>query len=511
MTRGAPGPALPGLVACVVLVRAATWLLAGERYGFMSDELYFLDAARHPAAGYVDFPPMVAWWAAALTALGWDTVAGLRGVATALGIAVTLLGVDLTRRLGGGRLACWITALVLLFAPGFASVQSVFTMNVIEQFWWLAAFWLVVRDRAGDAPWALPLTGVVLGLGVLTKLSVGALALALLLAALLVDRALFRRRETWIGVGFAVLVASPFLLWQVAEGWPFVEFVGAYNSTPPRAMVLQRPLLGLLLTMNPAFFIVWFPGAIAALVSRDPGLRLIGTTAWLCLALFVAAGVKFYFAVPVFAVFGVAGALAWERWLRMPGRVGLRTALLVLLASGALALPTAAPLLPAPALQRLADFLQRQESGGVPDGAVDIERYFPHFAEMHGWPELVALTAEAWRALPVQRRAGAVIYASHYGQAGALNRLDAADALPEAHGRHMSYHLWSRGIALERGLFVGFEAAELEALFGTVEPVARLDCRRCMAREQGLSVFYVEAPRLPPAQLHARLRRYDFF
>jgi 4-amino-4-deoxy-L-arabinose transferase-like glycosyltransferase len=109
--------------------------LAGSQYGYLSDELYFLDAARHLDLGYVDFPPAIAWVMAAVTGLFGSDILVLRTVACALGIAVTVLAVDLTRLLGGGRLAQWLTALVVLFAPAFLSIQAILTMNVLDQLW----------------------------------------------------------------------------------------------------------------------------------------------------------------------------------------------------------------------------------------------------------------------------------------------------------------------------------------------------------------------------------------
>ena len=58
------------LVLFIFAVKLAVLLMAGERYGYMSDELYILDAADRLAPGYVDFPPLVVWLVAGLKALG---------------------------------------------------------------------------------------------------------------------------------------------------------------------------------------------------------------------------------------------------------------------------------------------------------------------------------------------------------------------------------------------------------------------------------------------------------
>jgi hypothetical protein len=487
------------------------WLLSGERYGFMSDELYFLDAGQRLDLGYVDFPPLIAWLAGLLQLFALDSLQALRGVTAIVGVVIILLGADLARRLGGSAFAQWATALLLLFAPGFASVQSLFTMNVFDQLCWCLAFWLALRYLQEQRPgWMLAL-GAVLGFGVLTKLSILALCLALPFACVVWARELLLRREVWAAAGIALLIASPYVGWQFANDWPFLDFISAYNSEVPSAMVLQNPALGLLLTMNPAFALVWAPGAVYCLVNRDPALRLLGTAAWFCLGLFLLAGVKFYFAVPLFLLFAPAGALFWDRWPGSRWAAPIRLGILATLATGLAGLPMAVPLLPQPVLQQVADFLRDGEQGFPGAEPAQLERYFPHFAEMHGWPELVELTARSWESLSPEQRATSALVASHYGHAAALNRLDTDDRLPEALGRHMTYHLWSAGRDYAGGLYVGFSRDELQPLFGQLEELGRLDCSGCMAREQGLPVFYVEGPRLPPAELRMRLRRYYFF
>lgn len=51
-------------VAGLAAVKVAASMAFAGRYGWHGDELYSLASARHPALGYVDFPPvtpMIAW------------------------------------------------------------------------------------------------------------------------------------------------------------------------------------------------------------------------------------------------------------------------------------------------------------------------------------------------------------------------------------------------------------------------------------------------------------------
>lgn len=497
-----------GLIAlAVVLTKSMLFLMAGTRYGYLSDELYFLDAAARPAWGYVDLPPLLPWL---LARLPDDSLFVLRGAAAFIGALVTLVGVDLCRILGGRPFAAALVAVLLLLAPGFLSVQSIMTMNVLDQLWWFSAFWLVTRYMQTRRPLFMISLGVVLGLGVLTKWSIVALCAALPLAWLIWDRQLFRVGWTWVAAALGLALVAPHVAWQLSHDWPLLQFVGAYNAVPPKALVLQYPLLGMVLTMNPAYALFWVPGALFVFGGGNRPLLVLGTAAWICLALFLLASVKFYFAVPVFGLFIIAGTLFWQRVLQ--DQPGWRRAGLVAVAlSGVLALPSAAPLLADEDLQQIAAYLRDSEQGYPGTESADLERYFPHFAEMHGWPELVQLTVGAWQALSETERQNVILMASHYGQAGALNRLAPPGLLPEAHGRHVNYHLWSDGLRFERGLFVGFSQEELRPLFSHVEERGRLQCTGCMARERGLRLYYASNPRLPAAEIRERLRRYEFF
>ena len=84
-----------GLVwaAILALLKILILLYYAGQFGFMSDELYFLDCARHPAWGYADLPPLLPWltWIAMHT-LGASLWAVRMYPAIAAGATVILAG-----------------------------------------------------------------------------------------------------------------------------------------------------------------------------------------------------------------------------------------------------------------------------------------------------------------------------------------------------------------------------------------------------------------------------------
>ena len=68
-----PRSALVPVVALAVAKLAFQLSVAG-RYGWHRDELYYVDAGRHPALGYVDFPPVTPLLSRVATALLGDSL-----------------------------------------------------------------------------------------------------------------------------------------------------------------------------------------------------------------------------------------------------------------------------------------------------------------------------------------------------------------------------------------------------------------------------------------------------
>ena len=500
-------PVSVSLIVFCVIVKFVIFFVSADQYGFMSDELYFLDASTHPALGYADFPPMVAWLSALIRLTIGESLWSIRLVAMLIGLFSILVAIDLCRAMGGGRVAQWLAGLTLLFAPAVLSVQSILTMNVLDQLWWLLGFRLLFAYLASNRPAAMWWLGLVLGLGILTKLSILALCLGIAGSMLIWKRELLQHREISGAFLITLICALPFTAWQVRNGFPMFNFMQEYNAGEPFAIVLQRPLLGLMLTMNPLFALLWVPGAICIFFGASAALRILGTVAWLSLALLMLAGVKFYFAIPVMMLFTISGAVWWEGLLGRTFTPRSIAAALSILVVGLATLPFAVPVLPIGTLQGWANHIQDLEAGiHVPEDVV-LERFLPHFAEMHGWEELVTLTTAAFENLTPAERENATVVAAHYGQAGALNRLDHDDQLPEAHSGHMSYQIWGEYLISRRGLFIGFDEESLRGMYSVVEPRGRLNCKHCTLREQDLQIFYVDEPLLAPAAIRERIRR----
>ena len=109
--------------------------MTASNYGYFRDELYYVAAGRHPAFGYVDFPPFAALVAALTRVLLGDSLLALHFCPALAGAAVVVLIGLMAWELGGGRFAQGLAALAVLLAPNFLVFGTWLSMDAFDQLW----------------------------------------------------------------------------------------------------------------------------------------------------------------------------------------------------------------------------------------------------------------------------------------------------------------------------------------------------------------------------------------
>jgi 4-amino-4-deoxy-L-arabinose transferase-like glycosyltransferase len=409
----------------VVAVQAVVLTLLSGRYGFHRDELYFVAAGRRPDWGYVDQPPITPWLARASTALFGETPTGLRVVATLLGMATVVVVTLIAREFGGGRGVQLFTALATALSAYVLVVSHMLATNSADLLLWSLIAWFGLRLlRTGDGRWWLAV-GAAAGLGMANKWLV-----LLLLSGLGIGVAVAGPRRvlrTWwlaAGLGIAVVLAAPVVLWQASHGFPMLTVAGGISEDDgAESRILFVPMQ--LVYLSPALVPVWIAGLVRPW--REPGLRWARALAIaypvVCGELLVLGG-KPYYSVPLLLPLVALGAEPVLRWLRR-GRATRRVltgaAAAVCVAVSVL---TGLPVVPASAL----------------NGALLAVNKEP--GEQVGWPGFAGTVAGAWARIPATERDTAVILAGNYGEAGAIERYGPERGLPQPYSPHMSYADW---------------------------------------------------------------------
>jgi hypothetical protein len=498
-------------IAALAAAPLLIWLVATGQDHYFRDELYYLAASRHLAFGYVDFPPLTAVLVALNRALFGDSLLALRLFPALAAGAAVLMAALLAGALGGGRFAQTLAGLATLVAPNDLAEGALFSMDVFDRVWWVSAAYVLVRILRGGSPRLWLLFGLLAGLGLQTKVTMLYFGFALLVGLLLTPaRRHLRTRWFWLGGALAGLIFLPYVLWQIPNGWPTLEFWAHYGGKvqpeSPLGFLVQQ-----VVTMHPLTLPLWLAGlGFFFFAAAGKPFRPLGwafATLWV---IFTLQNAKSYFLAPAYPMLYAGGAVLAERLARRPAWGWLRpTALAGLGVGGLLLLPAAVPILSPESYVRLtAPFggaeagpkQERQQLGALPQ----------HFADRQGWVEMVATVAGAYARLSPAERAVACIYMTNYGRAGAIDFYGPRYGLPPAISGHNSYYLWGpRGCSGEVVLTTGGKPEELGAFFARVEQVATVTCAYCMPYENNLPVYVLRGARQPVSEVWATTKSFD--
>src|SRR5689334_7297924 len=190
-------------VAAIVSLHLAT----SGTLGFHTDELYYLDSGRHPAFGYVDFPPIVPLLARLETGLLGVSPWNLRLLPTLLGGVMIALSGLYVRKLGGSLLYQAIALFLAVTAAYFLGANWVFQTVTFDEFTWMVALYWFLCVVLESKPRHWIYLGISLGVGLEVKFTILGLIAGIGLAALLTAslRATLRTRYPWIAAGIALL------------------------------------------------------------------------------------------------------------------------------------------------------------------------------------------------------------------------------------------------------------------------------------------------------------------
>ena len=449
------------------------------RYGWDRDELYFLAAARHPALGYVDFPPVTAW-------IGWVTVELFGSSLTALRMTsqlATLAGVVIValmvRELGGGRIVQAVGAAAWAITPFALGGGSIFHPTFFDSTVWIALSYVALLILGRPEPRLWWVFGLVAGIGLETKYTVIALLLGLLVGLVLSPgRGLLRTRGPWIAVGVAALVFLPNLYWEATHSWVSLSFFPSQQAKTASDTPLPTYIAEVI-----AFSGAMLPVIIVGLVGlwRRPALRPIAIAWFFIVALFMVERGRGYYPVPADAIAIAAGVVVLAGWLTTPRRwatVGaIAVANLVVLA---LFVPLVVPV--------------RSTRSMISHG--DWKNSF--YKDEIGWPGMASQTARVWRELtPAERRSAAVL-AENYGEAGALALYGPARGLPTPLSGHLSWQYWRPASLPQRwAVTVGYQRFDLHRLCSRYHVAVRITNRYHLANDElglPIAVCHLRAP-----------------
>ncbi len=477
------------LVVIILLIKLAIHLPFIDQYGFQRDELLYIALGNHPAWGYWSNPPLIGWisWLAQQT-IG-DSIIAIRFLPLLASMGLLALIIYTCRELGGGLWAQAISGLAALVTLPHLRAGALFQPVIFDILTWTALTYLIVRYLKRKEAKGLLWFGIILGIGLLNKLSILFFLFALLpVLAISKERYLFRQREFWLGAAATTFIALPYLIWQIAHDFPVINHMAALRANQLVNVNLSDFLLDQLLFHAPALF-VWAVGLYFLL--RSNTFRLLAWFYFAMLLVFILFSGKSYYTLGAYPVLIAAGGVFWEQTVKAWARI-LVMAISVFI--GWVFLPFGLPVLSVPNMvefcaDRVAEGLDgpmRWEDGEIHDLPQD-------YADMLGWPEFAPLVQLAVEKLSPGEPY--FIYAENYGQAAAIDYYGKSLGLPACVSFSDSYRLWAPSTTDAKALiYVNDELGEdVQQLFESAELIGSIQDEQ--ARELGTMVYLMRQPR----------------
>ena len=218
-----------------IYFRRGLWLIAIGTIGHLlysvhlelvGDEAYYWLWSRHLDICYLDKGPMTAWLIWLGTKMFGQTVFGVRFFAVILaggtGLAILSLGRTLFSS-RGGFWAVFLATVVPLFAVG-ASLMTIDTVYIFFWSWAAVIFWRA-KDSSDITFWVL--TGVLVGLGLLSKYTAAFEIVSFATFCLIhpPSRLHLRSVTFWSMVTTALLFLTPAIVWNVQHHWPTTDWL----------------------------------------------------------------------------------------------------------------------------------------------------------------------------------------------------------------------------------------------------------------------------------------------
>jgi 4-amino-4-deoxy-L-arabinose transferase-like glycosyltransferase len=98
-------------------------------------------------------------------------------------------------------------------------MNSILTMDSFDQLWWVLAAFIVLRLLKRDDPKLWLVFGLVVGLGLMTKITMTCFGFALVVGLLLTpSRKYLASKWLWLGGLIAFAFLLPYIGWQIAHG-----------------------------------------------------------------------------------------------------------------------------------------------------------------------------------------------------------------------------------------------------------------------------------------------------
>ncbi len=460
-------------------------IFAGN-YGYFRDELYYIvSGTQHLSLGYVDFPPFIAYVAALLNVISKDSLVSIHVVPALNEALLVFVSGIIARELGGGKKAQVLAAVSTFLSLDFLAFGSILTPDSFDSLWWSLLAYLIIRIIRRKEPKLWIFAGMVVGIALLTKLTIFFFVAALFISFLAIPSSREYLHSKWIPVGglISIIFILPMIYWNATNGWPMIQFYesfrGDFSGGGPLNFAFSQ-VAGISF-LNVPIFLIGLYFYLRSEVGNQ--LRAIGLSYVILYVFMTILSMKVYYLMPAYPMLYAGGAILIEKGSiskkGMLRRFGSKPFIASLIIVAMLLAPVVIPVLSPSTMMR---------TYGTAD-------YQTVLADKYGWSMMVSNLSQAYNTLPASVRNQACIFTSNYGEASAVNFLGTHLGLPKAISGHNNYYIWGPDSCNGQVLItIGVSLSTMQRAYKNVTTLATLTCQYCISYEQILPVYLCTNP-----------------
>ncbi|WP_367865932.1 glycosyltransferase family 39 protein [Pedobacter sp. WC2423] len=430
------------LIYLFALISLTLHLIGLNNYGIGRDEFLHIALGNHPAAGYMEVPPFIAWIAKFSITFFGDSAFAIRIIPATFAALTILTAGFIVKEIGGRNFAITINGLALCLSPAFLASGYLLQPVVFDQFWWVLTYFLLIKYTFTRQSKYLLFLGPVIGLGLLTKYAILFVIIAIIAGLLLTaQRKLLVKKQLYMAVFIALLIFLPNIIWQYLHHWPVLTHMKELTAT----QLVHNTAIGFIkaqLISNGTAVLLWIPGLLLLLFHKKmANLRWMGFSYFLLLALLIYFKGKPYYAFGVYPVLFALSAYGIELVTQRTNTSLKYVIAFLVLLPNAVFMPMFIPILPIDRAVVYFKSLHMDDFLYWEDGKK--HQTTQDYGDMFGWEEMTAITAKAYAMIPENQRNSTTIFVENYGEAGAIDHLGKKYKLPPVVSLSSSFTLWA--------------------------------------------------------------------
>ncbi len=484
------------------------------RYSYANDELCLIACSKRLAWGHVGFPPFSVFLLSIIRNFFGDSMLAIRFVPALASASLVFLTGIITKRLGGKKFAQVLASYIASIIPLYLLIHSFYTSNAFESLLLTCCTLLLIIIIQDEKPKHWLLLGLIMGIGLMNKHTFVVYGFSILIGMIFTSlRKYFFKKIFWLCILIVIIIILPNVIWEIQNDFVSLKFYASIHeystvATPFLALILI-PIIAV--SLNPMVFPICILG-IVFLFFKTEGqpYRVLGWMILISSAFLIFMNISRIDRIaPVYPILLSSGSIMIDMWINKTNKMWLKPLFIsILIIGGFFSYLISLPILPPKLLHDYVKIIklrsnQYTESKELLNPIIHTYSTIL-FANRMGWESMVKDVAIMYNRLPKTDKDKAVILASNYGEAGAIELLGSKYNLPKVISVDSDYRLWGYGNTTgELIITLGYERNDLDLFFETVEFAGIVHaCDYCLGYKKNPPIYVCRNLKIP---------MFDFF